>query len=74
VSKDSNARSYKALTLLHPIDFYLQKEQGFRKKMKFYGASVSRNFGIENNAPYYRIMMKKFFLLLQANYYVGNVR
>jgi hypothetical protein len=61
LSKDSNWQSYKALTLLHPIDFYLQKEQGFRKKMKFYGASVFRNFGIENNAPYYRIMMKKFF-------------
>jgi hypothetical protein len=52
---------YEPLTLLHPIKFYLQKEQAFKKKMKFYGASLFRNFGIENNAPYYRVMMKKFF-------------
>lgn len=52
---------YKPLTLFHPINFYLQKEQAFKKKMKFYGATVFRNFSIENNAPYYRVMMKKFF-------------
>ena len=52
---------YEPLTLLHPIKFYLQKQQSFQKKMKFYGANLFRNFGIENNAPYYRIMMKKFF-------------
>lgn len=54
-------RVYEPLTLLHPIKFYLQKEQAFKKKMKFYGANLLRNFGIENNAPYYRVMMKKFF-------------
>lgn len=52
---------YTPLTLLHPINFYLQKEQAFQKKMKFYGATLFRNFAVENNAPYYRIMMKKFF-------------
>nr|YP_009238485.1 hypothetical chloroplast protein RF1 [Kirchneriella aperta]AMO01020.1 hypothetical chloroplast protein RF1 [Kirchneriella aperta] len=52
---------YKPLTLLHPIKFYLQKDQAFQKKMKFYGATIFRNFALENNAPYYRVMMKKFF-------------
>lgn len=52
---------YEPLTLLHPIQFYLQKQQSFQRKMKFYGAKLFRNFGVENNAPYYRIMMKKFF-------------
>ena len=52
---------YKPLTLVHPMQFYLQKEQAFQKKMKFYGTKVFRNFGVENNAPYYRVMMKKFF-------------
>ncbi len=56
-----NFQNYEPMTLLHPIQFYLQKEQAFQKKMKFYGATLYRNFGIENNAPYYRIMMKKFF-------------
>nr|YP_009238317.1 hypothetical chloroplast protein RF1 [Bracteacoccus minor]AMO01195.1 hypothetical chloroplast protein RF1 [Bracteacoccus minor] len=52
---------YKSTTLLHPIKFYLQKEQAFRRKLKFYGVNVFRNFGIENNAAYFRIMMKRFF-------------
>ena len=58
---NEKANVYKPLTLLHPIAFYLQKEQAFQKKMEFYGATVFRNFNIENNAPYYRVMMKKFF-------------
>jgi hypothetical protein len=61
LSQNSKTEFYKPLTLVHPIKFYLQKDQAFRKKMKFYGATLFRNFGIENNAPYYRIMMKKFF-------------
>lgn len=60
-NNSSTTAIYKPLTLLHPISVYLQKEQAFQKKMKFYGANLFRNFGIENNAPYYRIMMKKFF-------------
>lgn len=59
--KSSTFDLYKPFVLLHPLQFYLQKEKAFQKKMKFYGASLFRNFGIENNAPYYRIMMKKFF-------------
>lgn len=58
---NKNLQVYEPMTLIHPIQFYLQKEQAFQKKMKFYGATLYRNFGIENNAPYYRIMMKKFF-------------
>lgn len=61
LNKQKKFEGYEPMTLLHPIQFYLQKEQAFQKKMKFYGATLYRNFGIENNAPYYRIMMKKFF-------------
>nr|ALO21233.1 hypothetical chloroplast RF1 [Chloromonas radiata] len=50
-----------AKTLLHPIKFYLQKEKAFRRKFKFYGANIFRKFSIENNAPYFRIMMKRLF-------------
>jgi hypothetical protein len=59
--ENSTTNLYKSFILLHPLQFYIQKEKAFQKKMKFYGASLFRNFGIENNAPYYRIMMKKFF-------------
>ena len=53
--------NYKPITLLHPLKFYLQKEKSFQRKLKFYGANVFRNFGVENNSPYFRIMMKRFF-------------
>jgi hypothetical protein len=59
--KGSKEKTYKTLTLLHPLKYYLQKEKAFQKKLNFYGATLFRKFGIENNAPYYRVMMKKFF-------------
>nr|WVD56044.1 hypothetical chloroplast RF1 [Tetradesmus bajacalifornicus] len=56
-----NESQYRSMTLLHPLKFYFQKEQAFKKKLKFYGVKLFRNFGVENNAPYYRVMMKRFF-------------
>jgi len=56
-----NASQYRSITLLHPLKFYVQKEQALRKKFQFYGVKLFRNFGVENNAPYFRVMMKKFF-------------
>lgn len=56
-----NNEIYKPLTLLHPLRFYLQKEQAFQRKLKFYGVNIFRNFGIENNAPYFKTMMRRFF-------------
>ena len=49
------------LTLLHPLKFYLQKEKAFQRKLNFYGVQIFRNFQVENNAPYFRVMMKRFF-------------
>jgi hypothetical protein len=56
-----NESIYRSMTLLHPLQFYFQKEQAFQRKLKFYGVKLFRNFGVENNAPYYRVMMKRFF-------------
>ena len=56
-----NESQYRSMTLLHPLKFYFQKEQAFKRKLKFYGVKLFRNFGVENNAPYYRVMMKRFF-------------
>jgi hypothetical protein len=56
-----NESQYRSITLLHPLKFYFQKEQAFKRKLKFYGVKLFRNFGVENNAPYYRVMMKRFF-------------
>nr|YP_009492375.1 hypothetical chloroplast protein RF1 [Stauridium tetras]AWI68950.1 hypothetical chloroplast protein RF1 [Stauridium tetras] len=52
---------YKPITLLHPLKYYLQQEKAFKKKLNFYGINQYRNFGVEKNAPYFRVMMKRFF-------------
>nr|YP_009491922.1 putative chloroplast protein RF1 [Lacunastrum gracillimum]AWI68014.1 putative chloroplast protein RF1 [Lacunastrum gracillimum] len=52
---------YKPITLLHPLKYYLQQEKAFKKKLNFYGVNQYRNFEIEKNAPYFRVMMKRFF-------------
>ena len=57
----ATASYYKTMTLLHPLKFYIQKEKSFQRKLKFYGANVYRSFSVENNAPYFRTMMKRFF-------------
>nr|YP_009184811.1 hypothetical chloroplast RF1 [Jenufa perforata]ALO62906.1 hypothetical chloroplast RF1 [Jenufa perforata] len=48
-------------TLLHPLKFFVQKEQNFKRKLKNYGPSIYRNFGIEKNSPYLQIFLKKLF-------------
>ncbi len=56
-----NESQYRPLTLLHPLKFYFQKEQALKRKFQFYGVKLFRNFHVENNAPYFRVMMKRFF-------------
>jgi hypothetical protein len=56
-----NEGQFRSLTFLHPLKFYFQKEQALKRKFKFYGVKLYRNFGVENNAPYFRVMMKRFF-------------
>lgn len=52
---------YRPMTLLHPLQFYFQKEQALKRKFQFYGVKLFRNYGVENNAPYFRVLMKRFF-------------
>jgi hypothetical protein len=51
----------KTSVLLHPLKFYLQQDTGLRKKLRYYTPNIYRNFSIENNAPYFRILMKRYF-------------
>ena len=50
-----------AITLLHPLKFYLEKQQAFERKLRYYTPTIFRKFSIENNAPYFRVMMKRYF-------------
>nr|YP_009185018.1 hypothetical chloroplast RF1 [Characiochloris acuminata]ALO63322.1 hypothetical chloroplast RF1 [Characiochloris acuminata] len=56
-----NRNSLNANSLYLPLKFYLKKEQGLRKKLRYYTPTVFRGFSIENNAPYFRVMMKRYF-------------
>lgn len=47
--------------LLHPLTYYLKKEQAFQSKLNYYTPTVFRKFSVENNAPYFRTMMKRYF-------------
>ncbi len=58
---DPKNTSYQPASLLHPAKFYLQREKAFRQKLRYYGIQLFRNFGIENNAPYFRVLMRKYF-------------
>jgi hypothetical protein len=60
-SFDPNESLYRPMTLLHPLQFYFQKEQALKRKFQFYGVKQFRNYGVENNAPYFRVLMKRFF-------------
>jgi hypothetical protein len=55
--KNSNG----SIVLLHPLNYYLKKEKAFQAKLNYYTPTVFRQFSIENNAPYFRVMMKRYF-------------
>ncbi len=35
-------------TLLHPVKYYLHKEQNFKRKLRFYGVKNTRSFAVNN--------------------------
>ena len=59
--KNKVENNNNAVTLLHPLKFYLQKQQAFERKLRYYTPTIFRKFSIENNAPYFRVMMKRYF-------------
>lgn len=65
----SSSPSGEERSLLYPLNFYLQKEQAFNKKLKFYGSTIFRKFSVGNNAPYFRTILKRGFY-----YYKKNLR
>ena len=53
--------------LLHPLKFYLQQQKGFERKLRYYLPNVFRTYSIENNAPYFNVMMKRYFYNYKPN-------
>lgn len=55
------AKNTTPFTLFHPLKIYQKQQQAFEKKLHYYTPTVFRKFSIENNAPYFRVMMKRYF-------------
>jgi len=57
----STIRSLQPFVLLHPLKFYLQQETALQRKLRYYTPNIFRKFSVENNAPYFRVMMRRYF-------------
>lgn len=57
----SENQKFNTQLVLHPMKFYIQKEQAFQRKLRYYTPTVFRKFSLGNKAPYFRIMMKRYF-------------
>lgn len=60
-NQNNNETNKKSLSLLHPLKFYQRREAAFERKLRYYTPSVFRKFSVENNAPHFRVMMRRFF-------------
>ena len=54
-------KSNQPFVLLHPLKFYLQQEAALQRKLRYYTPNIFRKFSVENNAPYFRVMMRRYF-------------
>ena len=61
VKNKKQSNNENSLNLLHPLKYYLKKQTGFEHKLRYYTPTIFRKFSIENNAPYFRVMMKRYF-------------
>jgi hypothetical protein len=70
----------KTGTLLRPLSFYLQKDQAFKRKLRYYGSTTMRKLVVGNQGPYLKTLMKRGFyyykpsLRLKKTLYVAAMR
>ena len=62
------------------LNIYLQKEQAFKRKLRYYGATPLRKLTVGNQAPYFKALMKRGFyyykpsLRWKKTLYVASMR
>ena len=75
----NNKQDFKLL-LLRPLNIYLQKEQAFKRKLRYYGTTPMRKLTVGNQAPYFKALMKRGFyyykpsLRWKKTLYVASMR
>jgi hypothetical protein len=68
------------LMLLRPLNVYLQKEQAFKRKLRYYGTIPMRKLTVGNQSPYFKALMKRGFyyykpsLRWKKTLYVASMR
>ncbi len=73
-------QSLEKLMLLRPLNIYLQKDQAFKRKLRYYGAIPMRKLTVGNQAPFFKTLMKRGFyyykpsLRLNKTLYVASMR
>jgi hypothetical protein len=59
---EENSKEFSSsFVLLHPLKFYLQQEAALQRKLRYYTPNIFRKLSVENNAPYFRVMMRRYF-------------
>nr|YP_009184958.1 hypothetical chloroplast RF1 [Hafniomonas laevis]ALO63079.1 hypothetical chloroplast RF1 [Hafniomonas laevis] len=61
LQNSTNYLFWKPGTLLHPIKYYLQKEQASSRKYQYYGVKNFRTFAPDYNPPLFRVIMQRYF-------------
>nr|ANQ46432.1 Ycf1 [Tetrabaena socialis] len=75
-----NTNTFKSLSLSGPLNIYLQKEQAFKRKLRYYGTTSLRKLTVGNQAPYFKALMKRGFyyykpsLRWKKTLYVASMR
>nr|QIA46862.1 hypothetical chloroplast RF1 [Pandorina colemaniae] len=46
---------------LRPVNIYLQKEQAFKRRLRYYGPTSMRKLTVGNQSPYFKTLMKRGF-------------
>lgn len=46
---------------LRPLNIYLQKEQAFKRRLRYYGPTAMRKLTVGNQNPYFKTLMKRGF-------------
>lgn len=57
----TNSIFWKPGTLLHPLKYYLQKDQASSRKYQYYGVKNFRTFAPDYNPPLFRVIMQRYF-------------
>ena len=66
---NQNNSIFSQTSVLQPLNFYFQKDEAFKRKLKYYSTTVTRNYTVGNNAPYLKTMLKRAFF-----YYKPSLR